>query len=77
MPLPATGIFIVVSLVYAWLSDGPLRGRRWPFIYVGAASALAIAIPLRVLPLYNNIPGHFALYYLVSIGVSGNTSDLN
>lgn len=40
MPLPATGIFIVVALSYAWLSDGPLRGRRWPFIYIGAFLAV-------------------------------------
>lgn len=70
MPLPTTAIFIVMSLIYAWLSDGLCGGRRWPFIYIGACIALTIAIPLRVLPLYDNIPGHFALYWLSQLGVS-------
>jgi hypothetical protein len=25
-----------MGLIWAWLSDGPCRGARWPFIYVGA-----------------------------------------
>lgn len=25
-----------MALVWAWLSDGPFRGARWPFIYAGA-----------------------------------------
>jgi ACS family pantothenate transporter-like MFS transporter len=36
VPLPGTAIFVVVAILYAWLSDGPFRGRRWPFIYLGA-----------------------------------------
>ncbi|WOO79065.1 Pantothenate transporter liz1 [Vanrija pseudolonga] len=66
LPLVATGIFIVVSLFYAWLSDGPLKGRRWPFMYIGAFFLLGIAIPLRIIPLYENIEAHFALYWLTS-----------
>lgn len=68
LPLPATAFFIVMSLAYAWLSDGPLRGRRWPFMYVGAFITLSTAIPLRVLPLYKDIKGHFALYWLYNLG---------
>lgn len=68
MPLPATAIFIVVSLAYAWLSDGPFRGRRWPFIYLGALLAISFAIPLRIIPLYDNIRAHFALYWLCIVG---------
>lgn len=30
LPLPAIGMFVVAALAYAWISDGPLRGRRWP-----------------------------------------------
>ena len=37
VPLPTTGIFIGVALTWGWLSDGPCRGARWPFIYIGAA----------------------------------------
>jgi hypothetical protein len=36
VPLPTTGIFIGMSLIWAWLSDGPFKGRRYPFIYAGA-----------------------------------------
>lgn len=36
LPLPTTGIFVVTAFVWAWLSDGPFRGARWPFIYLGA-----------------------------------------
>ena len=36
VPLVSDGIFIAVSLVWAWCSDGILKGRRWPFIYADA-----------------------------------------
>lgn len=36
VPLPTTGIFIVMALTWGWLSDGPFKGRRYPFIYLGA-----------------------------------------
>lgn len=36
VPLPSTAIFVVAALSWAWISDGPLKGRRWPFIYLGA-----------------------------------------
>lgn len=35
LPLPTTGIFIAMALIWGWLSDGPCRGARWPFIYAG------------------------------------------
>lgn len=25
-----------MGLIWGWLSDGPCRGARWPFIYIGA-----------------------------------------
>lgn len=34
--MPTTAVFIVAALAMAWLSDGFARGRRWPFIYIGA-----------------------------------------
>ncbi|KAL1410518.1 hypothetical protein Q8F55_004531 [Vanrija albida] len=70
LPLPATGIHIVTALFFAWLDDDVFKGRRWPTMYIGAVIMLAVAIPLRVLPLYNNINGHFALYWLVGVGHS-------
>ncbi len=68
VPLPATAFFVVMSLTFAWLSDGPFRGRRWPFIYIGSLIGLPISISLRTIPLYKNIKGHFALYWLCQIG---------
>jgi hypothetical protein len=42
VPLPTTAIFIVMALSWAWLSDGPLKGARWPFIYAGAVITVSI-----------------------------------
>jgi len=25
-----------MAIIWAWLSDGPFRGARWPFIHAGA-----------------------------------------
>ncbi|KAL2157333.1 hypothetical protein VTH06DRAFT_6271 [Thermothelomyces fergusii] len=36
LPLPTTGIFVVMSIVWGWLSDGLCHGARWPFMYIGA-----------------------------------------
>ncbi|KAL7419497.1 hypothetical protein Q5752_005408 [Cryptotrichosporon argae] len=68
LPLVTTAVLIVVGLLQAWLSDGVFRGRRWPFIYIGAVITIAIAIPLRVISLYGSIKAHFALYWLCTMG---------
>ncbi|KAL1407393.1 hypothetical protein Q8F55_006825 [Vanrija albida] len=67
LPLVATGFTIVGGLSYAWLSDGVFGGRRWPFIYTGVLGSLTFAFLLKDLPLYDDIPLHFALYW--SMGV--------
>lgn len=36
VPIATTGIFVPVAFAWALLADGPCRGRRWPFIYMGA-----------------------------------------
>lgn len=41
VPNVTTGIFIVVALAWGWLSDGPLKGRRWPFVYAGAVISVS------------------------------------
>jgi hypothetical protein len=41
LPLPSTAIFIVMALFWGWLSDGPMKGLRWPFIYAGAIIAVS------------------------------------
>ena len=42
VPLVATGIFVVVAFTWAWISDGPFRGARWPFIYIGAILTVSV-----------------------------------
>ncbi|KAI5475641.1 MFS general substrate transporter [Pseudohyphozyma bogoriensis] len=68
LPLPTSAIFVVCSLIFAWLSDGPAKARRWPFIIGGAIFSLAIAAALIDLPLYGHDAAHFALYYLCLAG---------
>lgn len=31
-PTAISGVSVVSALVYAWVSDGPLKGRRWPVL---------------------------------------------
>ncbi|KAJ5753881.1 uncharacterized protein N7511_008034 [Penicillium nucicola] len=69
LPLPTTGIFIVVAMVWGWLSDGPCRGARWPFIYAGAVITLLFSILLLKVPLYSDIKGRTAVYWLSNIGM--------
>ncbi|KAJ6076553.1 hypothetical protein N7499_008534 [Penicillium canescens] len=68
LPLPTTGIFIVVALIWGWLSDGPCRGARWPFIYAGAVITLLMSVLLLKVPLYSDIKGRMAVYWLSNIG---------
>jgi ACS family pantothenate transporter-like MFS transporter len=42
VPLVVTALFIVVAFTWGWLSDGPCRGARWPFIYVGAVITVGL-----------------------------------
>ncbi|KNG91321.1 putative allantoate permease [Aspergillus nomiae NRRL 13137] len=66
-PMVTTGIFVVVALSWGWLSDG-CRGIRWPFIYAGAIITMIFCILLRQMPLYENIKGRMAVYWLSNIG---------
>lgn len=68
LPLVSEGIFIAMSLVWAWLSDGPLRGRRYPFIYLGAFITLIFSVLLRQTPLYGDIYQRKILYWLSRLG---------
>ncbi|KAG0651102.1 Pantothenate transporter liz1 [Hyphodiscus hymeniophilus] len=68
LPLTTTGIFIVMAFVWGWLSDGPCRGARWPFIYIGAVLTLLFSILLRQMPLYENLHQRKVVYWLSQIG---------
>jgi ACS family pantothenate transporter-like MFS transporter len=67
VPLPTTSIFIVVALAWGWLSDA-YRGARAPFIYAGAVLTFVFTILMRQLPLYTNIEGRIAVYWLSNVG---------
>ncbi|KAI5460555.1 major facilitator superfamily domain-containing protein [Mariannaea sp. PMI_226] len=69
LPLPTTGIFVVVALSWSWLSDGPLRGRRWVFIYAGAVITIVFLALLLKMDLYSNIKGRMVVYWLSNIGL--------
>ncbi|KAF7304315.1 MFS general substrate transporter [Mycena chlorophos] len=77
LPLPATAIFVVVALILAWISDGPLKGRRYPIIILGAILVLVFDIIWLRMPLWENIPGHFAYFYLMVLGTTAGPLILN
>lgn len=68
LPLPYVAIATVATFFFNWVSDGPLNGLRWPMIFLQTVAVLAIAIALRIIPVYHHDKAHFALYYLVGIG---------
>ncbi|KIV93566.1 hypothetical protein PV10_04772 [Exophiala mesophila] len=68
LPNVTIGVFIGMAFLWGWLSDGPLRGRRYPFIYAGAIINLIFAVVLRQMPLYDNIQGRKVVYWLSQIG---------
>jgi len=68
-PTVGTALLVVTALFGGWISDGPLKGRRYPIIYFGAFVTLLLSILARQLPLYQNVNGHIALYWLMNIGI--------
>ncbi|KAK4685091.1 MFS transporter, ACS family, pantothenate transporter, partial [Tremellales sp. Uapishka_1] len=68
LPLVSSAVLIVVALSWAWLSDGWAKGRRWPFIYIGAVYTLIINVVLLKIPLYKNLNGVKAVYWIMYAG---------
>ncbi|CAG7922067.1 unnamed protein product [Penicillium olsonii] len=68
LPLPTTAVLIGMGLVWAWVSDGPCRGARWPFIYIGAVTTMIMSALLLKLPLYTGMKGRIAVYWLTKVG---------
>ncbi|KAJ6461022.1 major facilitator superfamily domain-containing protein [Mycena sanguinolenta] len=77
LPLPATAIFFVTALTLAWVSDGPAKGRRWPFVIAGSITTLIFDTVWLSMPLYTNIRGHFAYFYLMTLGTTAGPLILN
>ncbi|KZT51659.1 MFS general substrate transporter [Calocera cornea HHB12733] len=72
LPLPGNAISVVNSLAWAWIADGPAGGRRWPFIYANAVLTIIFAAVLLKFPIYQDVKGHFVLYYMSSLcGAAG------
>ncbi|KAH8675048.1 major facilitator superfamily domain-containing protein [Ilyonectria robusta] len=69
LPIPTTAIFVGMALVWAWLSDGPFRGARWPFIYAGAIITIIFTVVLRQMDLYSDVHGRKIVYWLSNIGL--------
>jgi len=60
----------VYSLLAVWISDGPLRGRRWPAIIFGNLVAIVIFVLLVVTPVFGPFSHRAPLYIVFSIGGS-------
>ncbi|KAH6970946.1 major facilitator superfamily domain-containing protein [Ilyonectria sp. MPI-CAGE-AT-0026] len=69
LPIPTTAIFVGMALVWAWLSDGPFRGARWPFIYAGSIITIIFTVVLRQMDLYSDVHGRKIVYWLSNIGL--------
>ncbi|KAH8902258.1 retrograde regulation protein 2 [Coniochaeta sp. PMI_546] len=60
----------VYSLTAVWVSDGPLRGRRWPIILFSNLVAIVIFVLLVVTPVFGPFSQRAPLYIVSSIGGS-------
>jgi sugar phosphate permease len=58
-PLPTAGVAVICALSMAWISDGVLRGRRWPMQVVSSTWALSSAIVLIAIPVFAHTKLHF------------------
>ncbi|KAI1613227.1 putative pantothenate transporter liz1 [Exophiala viscosa] len=58
------------SLVAVWVSDGPLRGRRWPIIIFSNLIAIVVFVLLAVTPVFGPFSHRAPLYIVSSIGGS-------
>ncbi|RVX66581.1 hypothetical protein B0A52_09458 [Exophiala mesophila] len=58
------------SLTAVWVSDGPLRGRRWPVIIFSNLVGIAIFTLLAVTPVFGPFRHRAPLYIVANIGPS-------
>ena len=66
-PTLSNAFTAVYSLLAVWISDGPLRGRRWPTIIFGNLVAIVIFTLLVVTPVFGPFSHRAPLYILSSI----------
>ncbi|KAL2414699.1 Pantothenate transporter liz1 [Exophiala dermatitidis] len=60
----------VYSLLCVWISDGPLRGRRWPIIIFSNLMAIVVFTLLAVTPVFGPFSHRAPLYIVSGFGVS-------
>lgn len=60
--MPITMGNILAALLFAWASDGPLRGVRWPPILFVAVFNAGIVFTLDWLPIRDFVRLHWFLY---------------
>jgi ACS family pantothenate transporter-like MFS transporter len=60
----------VYSLTCVWISDGPLKGRRWPVILFSNMIAIVVFVLLVVTPVMGPFSHRAPLYIVASIGGS-------
>lgn len=60
----------VYSLTCVWISDGPLKGRRWPVILFSNTIAIVVFTLLAVTPVMGPFSHRAPLYIISSIGGS-------
>ncbi|KAH8586080.1 putative pantothenate transporter liz1 [Bisporella sp. PMI_857] len=56
------------SLLTVWISDGPLKGRRWPTIIFGNLVSIVIFTLLAVTPVFGPFSHRAPLYIVCQIG---------
>ncbi|KAI5478848.1 hypothetical protein MNV49_004580 [Pseudohyphozyma bogoriensis] len=70
LPIPYLAIAAFSCVVFTSISDGPLKGRRWPIVLLCMGGNFAVSLALYVMPLYKNIAGRFVAYYFNYINVA-------
>ncbi|CAH0027228.1 unnamed protein product [Clonostachys rhizophaga] len=68
------GVIVVLMLIFAWLSDSVLRGRRWPLLVVGGIITSAVCFTLAATPVFpQNKAFRWFLYYNTNWAFAANS----
>uniref|UniRef100_A0A093V4C8 Pantothenate transporter liz1 n=2 Tax=Talaromyces marneffei PM1 TaxID=1077442 RepID=A0A093V4C8_TALMA len=71
-PTTTSGVQILMTIIYAWLSDTVLRGRRWPPLVFGGVVNIICYVSLAIW----DIPAWWKWTCLISAGASFGLSGL-
>ncbi|KAK0109452.1 hypothetical protein ONS95_002145 [Cadophora gregata] len=66
-PTIGNAFVVVYSLLTVWISDGPLKGRRWPTVIFGNLVAIVIFTLLVVTPVFGPFSHRAPLYIMSNI----------